>query len=58
MRRRNLGPGVAAVFVALIVVRRLVLRGSAHFTHGVVRVLIVLVALFAVAGIRLLVSRR
>jgi hypothetical protein len=56
--RRGLGPGVAAVFVALIVVRRLVLRGSAHFTHGVVRVLVVLVALLAVAGIRLLASRR
>lgn len=56
--RRTLGPGAALLFVALIVVRRIVLRGSAHFSHGAVRVLVVLVALLAVAGIRLLVSRR
>ena len=56
--RRTLGPGVALVFIALIVVRRLVLRGSAHFSHGGVRVLVVVVALLAVAGIRLLASRR
>jgi hypothetical protein len=46
------------VFVALIVVRHAVLRGSAHFAHGAERVLIVVVALLAVAGIRLLASRR
>jgi len=58
VRRRNFGPGVAALFVGLVVVRRLVLRGSAHFTHGAVQVLVAVVALLAVAGIRLLVSRR
>lgn len=49
---------MAALFVGLVVVRRLVLRGSAHFTHGAVQVLVAVVALLAVAGIRLLVSRR
>jgi hypothetical protein len=56
--RRGLGPGVALLFVALLVARRLVVRDSAHFSHGALRVLIIVVALFAVAGIRLLVSRR
>jgi hypothetical protein len=56
--RRSLGPGAALVFVALLVVRRVVLRGSAHFSHGALRVLIILVALLAVAGIRLFASRR
>lgn len=56
--RRSFGPGAALVFVALLVVRHLVLRGSAHFSHGAVRVLVVLVALLAVAGIRLFASRR
>ena len=56
--RRTLGPGAALLFVALIALRRLVLRGSAHFSHGGVRVLVVVVALLAVAGLRLLVSRR
>jgi hypothetical protein len=35
-----------------------VVRDSAHFSHGALRVVIIVVALFAVAGIRLLVSRR
>ena len=56
--RRGLGPGVALLFVALIVVRRLVVRDSAHFSHGALRVVIIVVALLAVAGIRLLASRR
>ena len=56
--RRGLGPGVAFVFVALLLARRLLLRDTAHFSHGAVRVLIVVVALLAIAGIRLLVSRR
>lgn len=56
--RRGLGPGVALLFVALIVVRRLVVRDSSHFSHGALRVVIIVVALLAVAGIRLLVSRR
>jgi hypothetical protein len=56
--RRNFGPGVALIFVALLLVRRLVVRGSAHFAHGVAQVLIVAVALVAIAGIRLFVSRR
>lgn len=56
--RRNLGPGAALIFVALLLVRRLVVRGSAHFAHGAVQVLIVVIALLAVAGIRLLASRR
>jgi hypothetical protein len=56
--RRGLGPGVALIFVALLVLRRVVVRDSAHFSHGALRVIIVVVALFAVAGIRLLVSRR
>ena len=56
--RRSLGPGAALVFIALLLLRRLVLRGSAHFSHGAVRVLVVVVALLAVAGIRLLASRR
>jgi hypothetical protein len=56
--RRSLGPGAGLLFVALLLVRRLVLRGSAHFSHGAARVLIVLIALLAIAGIRLLVSRR
>ncbi len=46
------------LFVALIVVRRLVVRDSSHFSHGAVRIVIIVVALLAVAGIRLLVSRR
>ena len=58
MRRRNLGPGTAALFVAFLLVRRLVLRGSGHYTHGAVQVLIVVLALVAIAGIRLFVSRR
>lgn len=56
--RRGLGPGVAALFVALLIVRRLVLRDSAHFSHGAVRVVIVVVALLAIAAIRLLATRR
>jgi len=56
--RRGLGPGVALIFVGLLVLRRVVVRDSAHFSHGALRVIIVVVALFAVAGIRLLVSRR
>jgi hypothetical protein len=56
--RRGLGPGVALVFVALLVVRRVVLRDSAHFSHGVERVVIVVAALLALAGLRLFVSRR
>jgi hypothetical protein len=56
--RRSFGPGVALLFAALLVVRHAVLRSSAHFAHGAERVLIVVVALLAVAGIRLLVSRR
>jgi len=56
--RRSFGPGVALVFVALLVVRNLVFRGSAHFSHGAARVLVVGVALLAVAGIRLFASRR
>jgi hypothetical protein len=56
--RRGLGPGVALVFVALLVVRRVVLRDSAHFSHGAARVVIVVVALLAIAGIRLLAGRR
>jgi hypothetical protein len=56
--RRNLGPGAGLIFVALLLVRHLVLRGSAHFTHGAAQVLVVLVALLAVAGIRLFASRR
>lgn len=56
--RRGLGPGVAALFVALLIVRRLVLRDSAHFSHGAVRVAIVVVALLAIAAIRLLATRR
>jgi hypothetical protein len=56
--RRSLGPSAALVFVALLVLRHLVLRGSAHLSHGAARVLVVLVALLAVAGIRLLASRR
>ena len=49
---------MALLFVALIVVRRLVVRDSAHFSHGALRVVIIVVALLAVAGIRLLASRR
>jgi hypothetical protein len=56
--RRGLGPGVAAVFLALLVIRRVVVRDSAHFAHGVLRILIVVVAVVAIAGIRLFVSRR
>jgi hypothetical protein len=56
--RRSLGPGAALLFVVFLVVRRALLRGSAHFTHGAVQVVVVVVALFAIAGIRLLVSRR
>jgi len=56
--RRNFGPGVALIFVALLVGRRLLVRDSAHFAHGAARVLIIVVALLAVAGIRLLVGRR
>jgi hypothetical protein len=56
--RRGLGPGVAAVFLALLVARRLLVRDSAHIAHGVLRVLIVVVAVVAIAGIRLFVSRR
>lgn len=56
--RRTFGPGIALIFIVLLVLRRLVLRDTAHFSHGAVRVIIVVVALLAVAGIRLLVSRR
>ena len=56
--RRGLGPGVALLFVALLVVRRLGVRDSAHFAHGVLRVLVVVVALVAIAAIRLLATRR
>ena len=56
--RRGLGPGVAAVFPALLVLRRVVVRDNSHFAHGVLRVLIVVVAVVAIAGIRLFVSRR
>jgi len=56
--RRTLGPGAALIFVALLLVRQLVVRGSAHFAHGAAQVLVVLVALLAVAGIRLFASRR
>ena len=56
--RRTFGPGVALVFLVLLLVRRFVVRDSGHFAHGAVRVLIVVLALVAVAGIRLLVSRR
>jgi hypothetical protein len=56
--RRSLGPGAALLFVAFLLVRRVLVRDSAHFSHGALRVVIVVVALLAVAGIRLLVSRR
>ena len=56
--RRGLGPGVAAVFVALLLARRVLLRDSAHFSHGAVRVVIVVVSLVAIAGIRLIFGRR
>jgi hypothetical protein len=56
--RRSLGPGAALLFVVFLVLRRALVRGSAHFSHGALRVAIVVVALLAVAGIRLLVSRR
>jgi hypothetical protein len=56
--RRSFGPGVGLVFVALLLVRRLVVRGSAHFSHGAAQAVVVVVALLAIAGIRLLVSRR
>jgi hypothetical protein len=46
------------LFVAFLLVRRLVLRGSAHYTHGALQVLVVVVALIAVAGLRLYASRR
>jgi hypothetical protein len=46
------------LFVAFLVVRRLVVRGSAHFSHGAVQALVVVVALLAIAGIRLFASRR
>jgi hypothetical protein len=49
---------VAALFLGLLVVRRLVLRDSAHFSHGAVRIVIVVVALLAIAAIRLLATRR
>jgi hypothetical protein len=56
--RRGLGPGVAAVFLALLVLRRLVVRDSSHFAHGALRVVIVVVAVVAIAAVRLFVSRR
>jgi hypothetical protein len=56
--RRGLGPGAAALFVVFLLLRRLLIRDSAHFSHGALRVLIVVVALLAVAGLRVLVSRR
>jgi hypothetical protein len=56
--RRSLGPGAGVIFVAFLLVRRLVVRGSAHFAHGAVQVLVIVVALLAVAAIRLLASRR
>jgi hypothetical protein len=56
--RRNLGPSTALVFAALLVARHFLLRDSAHFSHGAARILIAVIALFAVVGIRLLVSRR
>jgi hypothetical protein len=56
--RRSLGPSAALVFIALLVVRHLVLRGSVHFSPGAARVIVVLVALLGVAGLRLFASRR
>jgi hypothetical protein len=56
--RRGLGPGVAAVFLALLVLRRVVVRDSSHLAHGVLRVLIVAVAVVAIAAVRLFVGRR
>jgi hypothetical protein len=49
---------VAAIFLALLVLRRVLLRGSSHVAHGAVRVVIVAVSLLAIAGIRLFFSRR